>query len=82
MRSGHACTFRYDFEQKLMLYTSTCDLAKEGEKWLFGRWPFEQTLEIMHGEYSQADCELAQLDLSTNKCEVLYRLTPEIAFTR
>ncbi|HVT87972.1 MAG TPA: hypothetical protein VHD56_03895 [Tepidisphaeraceae bacterium] len=73
--SGQARIFPDDFDKKLMLYSSTCDLAKSGDKWLFARWPFEQTLDVMQGRRWMADCELAQLDLSTNKCDVLYRLT-------
>ena len=72
--SGQARLFPDNFEDPLMLYSSTGDFTPDDQYWIFARWPFRESLDILRGSRGHTRCEIVRLRLSDLQSEVIYQL--------
>jgi hypothetical protein len=72
--TGSAAVFPEDFAEPLMLYSSTGDFTPDREYWIFVRWPFRESLDILAGARDRACCEIGRIRLSDLQSEILYRM--------
>jgi len=72
--TGSAVVFPKDFADPLMLYSSTGDFTPDRQYWIFVRWPFRESLDILAGARDRVCCEIGRIRMSDLQCEILYRM--------
>ena len=66
--------FPENFEEDLMLYVSTGDFMPDQKHWLFVRWPFRDSIDILNGNSKNAKCELGRARISDLESDIVYRI--------
>jgi len=72
--SGQAHIFPDTFEEELMLYSSTGAFTPDQDHWLYIRWPFRDSIDIINGKRESSACEIGRARISDLKHEILYRI--------
>ena len=73
-KSYQAEIFPNTFEAELMFYSSTGDFTPNQDHWLYVRWPFRDSIDILNGTREHAECEIGRVRISDLENEVLYRI--------
>jgi len=73
-KSGQGHALPQDFEKRLMLYGSTGDFTPDGEHWMFIRWPFQDSLDILDGTRARARCEIGRVRMADLHSEIVYQV--------
>ena len=73
-RSTQAFVFPDGYDDDLHFYSATGGFTPDGKSWLYVRWPFQDTFDILDGKRTGARCELGRLDLETFDTKALYEL--------
>ncbi len=73
-RSDQVNIFPDNFEDPLMQYSCTGDFTPDNKHWMFIRWPFQDSLDILSGKRELARCEIGRVLMSDLSSEIIYKL--------
>ena len=71
--TGESHFFPENYDKEINFYTSTGDLTLDN-KWLYMKWSFEDTMDILNKKKVMAKCHLGRIDVETLDSEIIYSL--------